>query len=271
MPKLSIITVNYNNAQGLAKTIESVVHQQSADFEYIVIDGGSADGSVEVIKQFAGRINYWISEPDKGIYEAMNKGIRQAKGDYCQFLNSGDYLVDPGVTGRMLADIPATCSILYGNKLRRYKGVDRVEKSYAGRPITLFDMYVSTLFHAPAYIKRSLFDRYGLYDETLKIVSDWKFYLIAVGLHNERVVYKDINVVWFDSQGISSTQKALDKQEREQVLAAVLPESIGADYREFAQDLVVVRTLKKLPGFWFFILNLYRLVVRFDRYVAQHR
>ncbi len=269
--KLSIITVNYNNAPGLAKTMKSVISQQSADFEYIIIDGGSTDGSVEVIRQFAHKLAYWISEPDSGIYQAMNKGIRQAKGEFCQFLNAGDYLINPEVTGLMLADIPPTCSILYGNKIRRYNGIDRVEKSYAGRPITLFDMYVSTLFHAPAYIKRSLFDHYGLYDETLKIVSDWKFYLIAVGLHNETVVYRDIDVVWFDNQGISSTNKALDKQEREQVLAAVLPESIRSDYREFARDLAIVRKIKKLPGLWFFLVNLYRLVIRLDRYITRNR
>ncbi len=269
--RLSIITVNYNNAPGLAKTIDSVISQQSDDFEYIIIDGGSTDGSVEVIRQFDHKLAYWISEPDNGIYQAMNKGIRQAKGEYCQFLNSGDYLIDKEVTGRMLADIPLTCSILYGNKVRRYNGIDRVEKSYAGRRVTLFDMYVSTLFHAPAYIRKSLFDRYGFYDETLKIVSDWKFYLIAVGLHNESVVYRDVDVVWFDSQGISSTNKALDQQEREQVLASVLPESIRADYQEFARELAIVRRVKKLPGFWFLIVNLYRIVTRFDRCTARKR
>ena len=268
MLKLSIITVNYNNAPGLAKTIDSVVGQRCNEFEYIVIDGGSTDGSVDVIRKFEDKIAYWISEPDSGIYQAMNKGIVRAKGQYCQFLNSGDYLVGHDVTSRMLADMPPACSILYGNKIRRYRGIDRVEKSYAGRPITLFDMYVSTLFHAPAYIKKTLFDRYGLYDETLKIVSDWKFYLIAIGLHNEPVVYRDINVVWFDNQGISSTNKALDKQEREQVLVSVLPKPILVDYQEFARDLTIVRKIKKLPGLWFFILNLYRLVIRLDRYVA---
>ncbi|MBD2752575.1 glycosyltransferase family 2 protein [Spirosoma validum] len=271
MLKLSIITVNYNNAPGLAKTIDSVIGQQCDEFEYIIIDGGSTDGSVEMIRQFESKIAYWVSEPDSGIYQAMNKGIVQAKGEYCQFLNSGDYLLRPDVTERMLTNVTPDCSILYGNKIRRYNGVDRVEKSYAGRRITLFDMYVSTLFHAPTYIKKTLFDRYGLYDETLKIVSDWKFYLIAVGLNNETVLYRDIDVVWFDSQGISSTNKALDRQEREQVLAAVLPKPILADYQEFARDLTIIRKIKKLPGLWFFILNLYRLVIRLDRYVAQER
>jgi len=83
--KLSIITVNLNNAAGLQKTIESVITQTFTDYEYIIIDGGSTDGSVDVIKQHADKITYWVSEPDKGIYNAMNKGILQAKGEYCLF------------------------------------------------------------------------------------------------------------------------------------------------------------------------------------------
>jgi len=85
MPYLSIITVNLNNAEGLRKTIESVVTQTSNDFEYLVIDGHSTDGSLAVIQEFESRITWWVSEPDSGIYAAMNKGIRKAKGKYCQF------------------------------------------------------------------------------------------------------------------------------------------------------------------------------------------
>ena len=90
--KFSIITINYNNCEGLRRTIESVVNQTCHDFEYIIIDGGSTDGSVDVIKQYADQIDYWVSEPDKGIYNAMNKGVAVAKGEYCLFLNSGDSL-----------------------------------------------------------------------------------------------------------------------------------------------------------------------------------
>ena len=86
--KLSIITINYNNCDGLRKTIESVIAQTTRDFEYIVIDGGSTDGSVDVIKEYADYIDYWVSEPDKGIYNAMNKGTRAAHGDFLLFLNS---------------------------------------------------------------------------------------------------------------------------------------------------------------------------------------
>lgn len=266
MLKLSIITINYNNFEGLKKTIESVVNQTSKDFEYLVIDGGSTDGSVEIIKIYSDKIDYWVSEPDNGIYHAMNKGILKAKGQYCQFLNSGDYLIAPDVTAKMLDNLP-DCSILYGNKIREVNGQMQVERSFAGRQVTLFDMYISTFFHAPAYIKKSLFDTYGLYDESLKIVSDWKFYLIAIGLNNEKVVYKDVDLVWFDPNGISSTNKALDKQERTAVLAQVLPPNIRLDYEEFARDGQIMRRLKKSKWAWFMVLNLYRLFFRVDKYL----
>ena len=86
--KLSIITVNRNNKDGLEKTIRSVIRQTSHDYEYIIIDGASTDGSPEIIRNYEENITYWISEPDTGIYNAMNKGIRKAQGDYCLFLNS---------------------------------------------------------------------------------------------------------------------------------------------------------------------------------------
>lgn len=264
MPQLSIITINLNNAAGLQTTIESVIRQTSQDFEYIVIDGGSTDGSVEVIKRYAANITYWVSETDKGIYAAMNKGIRIAKGQYCQFLNSGDWLWKDDVTDRMLLSLP-DAAIVYGNKIRAYKGRQKVEKSYQGRRLTLLDMYQSTLFHSCAYIRRSLFDKYGLYDENLKIVSDWKFYLIAIGLHNESVAYQDIDMVWFDSNGISSTHKSLDQQERKQVLQAILPDSIRYDYEKFSTDSQIIRRFKETKIIWFFILNLYRILFRTDK------
>ena len=83
--KYSIITINYNNCDGLRKTIESVISQSYKDYEFIIIDGGSTDGSRDVIEQHSRSIDYWVSEPDKGVYNAMNKGIRQAKGDYLNF------------------------------------------------------------------------------------------------------------------------------------------------------------------------------------------
>ena len=113
MKKLSIVTINYNNAEGLRKTLESVASQTYRDIEHIIVDGGSTDGSVEVIQNYVRDVSgmkydvLWVSEKDKGIYNAMNKGIRKATGEYCQFLNSGDYLAAPDVTERMIKALNA--------------------------------------------------------------------------------------------------------------------------------------------------------------------
>ena len=96
-PKFSIITVNYNNLEGLKKTVESVKNQTYQKFEYIVIDGGSYDGSLEFIKDNESLLDYWVSEPDSGVYQAMNKGIEKATGEYLLFLNSGDHFCNTKV------------------------------------------------------------------------------------------------------------------------------------------------------------------------------
>ena len=105
MNKISIITVNYNDREGLKKTIESVINQTWQDFEFIIIDGGSTDGSREVIEQYKDKIDYWISEPDKGIYNAMNKGIKAASGEFLLFLNSGDRLIDKNITEKVISKL----------------------------------------------------------------------------------------------------------------------------------------------------------------------
>lgn len=229
MPSLSIITINLNNASGLRKTIESVVSQTSTDFEYIIIDGGSTDGSIDIIEEFENKISYWISESDSGIYHAMNKGIQAAKGDYCQFLNSGDWLNAPGVILKMLYTLP-DCSIYYGNMLKQMPdGTVFCDKSGQGN-ITMFSFYRGSLNHSPALIKRSLFSKYGLYDENLKIVSDWKWYLITVGLNNESVNYIDMVVTCFNMSGISNSSPEIEKSERRAVLEELIPQNILADY-----------------------------------------
>ena len=95
--KLSIITINYNNARGLERTIKSVICQTFTNYEYIIVDGGSTDGSLEVINKYADHISKWVSEPDEGIYNAMNKGTRMASGEYFNYMNSGDCFCDAHV------------------------------------------------------------------------------------------------------------------------------------------------------------------------------
>lgn len=236
--KLTVITINYNNAPGLQKTMESVLNQTSKDFEYIVIDGASTDGSVEKIEQFKNptiQLFKWISEPDSGIYNAMNKGIRMAKGEYLHFLNSGDYLADDKVVEDILMELPNNCDIFVGNVIQfRPDGKQKYTKiKKQDKEVSLLTFYRGTIQHTSAYIKRSLFDKYGLYDESLKIVSDWKWYLQVTGLNQADVRFTDRFVSCFDMTGISSTQLGLDKAERRKVLEELIPAPILSDYDRF--------------------------------------
>ena len=280
---LSIITINRNNAAGLEKTMNSVLSQPCSDFEYVVVDGASTDNSVDIIRrlaiQFGNRLK-WISEPDKGIYNAMNKGIRMASGDYLEFLNSGDCLVADDVVSQMFNALEKKGfpSILYGNMLKNLpNGMILKDKCFAGQDITFLGFYTGTLNHSPAYIRRSLFDKYGLYDETLKIVSDWKWYLQAIILGREKPVYTDLDVTLFDMNGISETNKELDKQERAAVLSKLIPSTILSDYDTWASSVDQIKRLKRHPWayklVWFLERCLFKLekVKRMRSHVFEYR
>lgn len=250
--KLSIITINRNNAAGLEKTMRSVATQTFKDFEYIVVDGASTDGSVEVIKKLEPEFAHlrWVSEPDSGIYNAMNKGMRMASGEYFQILNSADCLASEDVVERMLSALENTGypSILYGNMIKCFPdGKKLLDRSFAGHDITMLGMYKGTLNHDPAYIRRDLFEKYGYYDESLKIVSDWKWYLQAIILGEEKPQYADLNITLFDMTGISETNKELDKAERKQVLEQMFPKAILADYERFSFPIDQMKRLHRHP------------------------
>ena len=257
--ELSLITINQNNAAGLEKTMQSVASQTFKEFEYIVIDGASTDGSVEVIKKYESQFAHlkWVSEPDTGIYNAMNKGIRMASGNYIQILNSADSIAAPDVTGRMLAALEDTGnpSILYGNMIKCFlNGKTLVDKSFAGQEITMLGMFTGTLNHDPAYIRRDLFEKYGYYDESLKIVSDWKWYLQAIILGGEKPKYVDLNVTLFDMTGISESVESKEKiqEERQKVLKKLIPEVYLRDYECYSDEIYMIRRINRHP--WAFKL-----------------
>lgn len=261
--RLSIITINYNDAEGLHKTIASVATQTYRDIEHIIVDGGSSDGSVDVIRGYES-LNHsanhpltviWTSEKDKGIYNAMNKGIRKASGDYCQFLNSGDTLAAPDVTERMMAKMEDGIDILYGDMLKISRDGQFVDKSCSREDVTLNMFYRGCLNHSPAYIKRSLFDEYGYYDETLKICSDWKFYVQSIVLGKAQTKHVDIVVTHFDMNGISETRKDILNEERSWLLKEMVPQGILKDYDRYHFPMEQYDRLKKhhLWGLVYFI------------------
>ena len=311
MIKLTIITINYNNASGLRKTMESVLAQTSKDFEYIVIDGaapqppkgGVSDRAVieSYVNSVEGQENGYMrcsflssasgrrvgggffSEPDNGIYHAMNKGIRMAKGDYIHFLNSGDWLVDEHVVEDMLNFLnPLTpspsprgeglgvrCDVLIGNVIAvRPDGKVRYKKY--NPDVSLYTFYRGTIEHTSAYIRRDLFDKYGLYDENLKIVSDWKWYLQVVGLNKASVQFTDRYVTCFDTSGISSTNLQLDKSERRRVLEELLPAAVLADYDKYAFDIDQMQRLKRYPLIYRLVWFVERVLFKLDKWNGKY-
>ena len=213
--KLSVITINRNNAAGLQKTMESVFAQTYKDFEYIVVDGASDDGSVVVVKEFEQKINpslqgwdgvgyfTWISEPDKGIYNAMNKGIRMSHGEYTLMLNSGDYLVGEHVIERIIPELDGT-DIVQGNIIKVETEKEIVCRGYGRSEITFIDVMKNHFLHQASFCHRDLFVRYGYFDESYKINGDTVFYAKCLGFGNASFRYVDINIAYFDTTGISA-------------------------------------------------------------------
>jgi glycosyltransferase involved in cell wall biosynthesis len=290
--KLSIITINYNNAEGLRKTLASVASQTYPNIEHIIVDGASTDGSVDVIREYVkaspqpspegkGRHIIWSSEPDNGIYDAMNRGIRKATGEYVQILNSGDLLAALDVTARMMnalieaspksspegkdlhdadnsslllgrAGVGFFPAIFYGNMLKSYDGKTIINRDTCGgkmyTPESFLYFYKGTLNHDCAYIRRDLFEKYGLYNEDMKICSDWEWYVRAIVLGGEKPIYTNIDVTIFDMNGVSESHgknAELIKKERREYLESILPPAVLHDYDQFAFPLLQYQRLKK--------------------------
>lgn len=200
--KITIITVNYNNKEGLKKTIESVISQNYIDYEFVIIDGGSNDGSVALIDSYS-RINNWISEKDKGVYHAMNKGIKMAKGDYVIFMNSGDIFYDQDVLSKFIPELDSNLGIVYGNSLY-YNESGYIREEYPPAELNYSFFRSAGINHQAVFIKRKLFFQYFFYQESYKISADWDFFIRIVCLY--KISYKYINqfVCRYDFSGMSA-------------------------------------------------------------------
>ena len=267
--KLSIITINYNNCDGLKKTIESVICQSYNDYEYIVVDGDSIDGSREYIienengwnskrKSEVNINNFifkWISEPSNGIYNAMNKGIEIAGGDYCLFLNSGDYLYSKNVLSEFFS-LGYTEDVISG-EVKTYSNFNSTSEIYSNFSTTknTFNNFLNaSLNHQATFIKRELFLIYGYYDENFQMASDFAFFLksIALGDASFRFIKKIIS--YYNSDGLSHTHKLAGEKERAEILKKLVPNYILEDYKEgYIEKVNIVNTFP-LSRFIFKIL-----------------
>ena len=230
-PKISIVTINYNNKIGLNKTIESVVNQTYKNFEYIIIDGGSTDGDVEIIKTYQNQINYWVSEPDKGIYNAMNKGIKAASGDFIIFMNSGDIFSNNLVLEEVYQHLTPEFDLYYGD-YNRIKPNSNRRKTFPEK-LNFSFFYSGSLSHQSTFFRRTLFDEIFLYNEDNKIVSDWEFYIYAICYRNVKYKYLNMVISDFDFTGISANPKFkdLERLERKNTLEKYFP-SFVEDYEK---------------------------------------
>lgn len=338
--KLSIITINYNNASGLRKTLASVAAQTYRDIEHIIVDGGSTDGSVDIIREYAedqtlnikhntSHIVKWLSEPDKGIYNAMNKGIEIALGrrivksfnrselvedknkgieitlgrrvvnddhtshitqhtsqeslcDYVWILNSGDCVASTDVVERMMGVLDHTSHIthhtsiplLLGNIVHVYAdGKHKVEdekcKVDGVEPlpmnVSMLTFYSGTVPHDAAFVRSDLFEKYGFFDESMKICADWKLYLDMIALEGIQPWHVDIDVVLFDMSGVSNTNNELRLAERKAYLEQVLPASVLRDYDTYAAPIHQYQRLKK-HHLWGLVYFVERILFKLEKW-----
>lgn len=275
--RLSVITITYNNLSGLQKTARSVVAQRYADMEWIVVDGGSTDGTPEWLAQVAngglisggagtassgtdegyGNLGVkdlgafrFVSEPDEGVYDAQNKGIGMAKGEFCFFLNAGDSFCRADVLERLLAE-PVEADIVYGNEVVVDAEGKRVGYCKGVENPGFVDLYNSCMKHQATLIRRALFERYGEYDSSLRICADWEWFFRVIGFRDEvRLCYRDVDVAWFENTGLSYHSPELCRRERQEILDRYMSKRLQQDYAVYGRYPRIVRLTKTGRRTW---------------------
>lgn len=231
--KYSIITINYNNKEGLRNTIESVINQTYQNYEFIIIDGGSTDGSKEVIMEYDNKIDYWVSEKDSGVYQAMNKGILKATGEYLNFMNSGDCFYHNHVL-ETIAYKNISTDMIVG---RDYHFDEITKKDFATilpPRLSMITFVHNTIPHQSTFFKKELF-RNSLYDESLKNVADVKFYIQKICIEQCSVQLVDDIICWREPDGISVSHNERRLLEHRKVIEDVLPAGAIQDYETLHQ------------------------------------
>lgn len=225
---LSIITINLNNKTGLKKTFDSVFQQTYTDFEYIVVDGASTDNSTGLIIQNANQLTYWVSEPDKGIYNAMNKGIAKASGKYLLFLNSGDWLCNDNslYKAKKILEQPNAdiyyCDVNFLDEKKQIAW----QKNYPQK-ITLDFLLKSSLCHQAMFIKKEVFEQVGNYREEYRLSADWSHYFEAYKKGYSFQKLKDVRLSNFSLNGFS-IDYLLSNSERKDFIAKCYPEHLAS-------------------------------------------
>lgn len=260
----SIITINYNNAQGLLKTISSIEKQTFRNFEYIVIDGGSNDKSIDIIKDNHSTVNYWCSEKDNGIYDAQNKGIDKASGEYLVFMNSGDCFTDNYVLEKVADYIDKNkgYKLYYGNtNLVELDG----EKRFLAPPQTL-DInffFFATLNHQSCFIHSSLFNVYGNYNILYKLGADYDFFFKVFLKEPQAYLYINELICDYENYGVSANKKHFETivRERKQIQQTLLNKE-----QLTLLERLEIQNLGRQSSFFKMVPNSHRLKAVYDRF-----
>lgn len=272
MKKLSIITINLNNFEGLQVTMNSVFQQSYSDIEYIIIDGGSVDGSIEFIRKNADRVDYWISELDAGIYNAMNKGVLRATGEYVLFLNSGDYLADNDVLSFMSKELTGE-ELVYGDL---YEGVEG-QGTLTIFPDILTVRYMMQYYlgHPSTFIKRCLFEN-DLYSEDLKIAADWEFFFKKIVV--EGCSYKHVNrtVSIYNLDGLSATAVGVGDSERILILSRLFSPILYNEMKylieiEKSPFVELIPKLSETKRFQYKMKNLVAFLLKVENFIVHRK
>lgn len=209
--RVSIITVCYNRKDTIAKSIESVLTQDYPDIQYIVIDGNSTDGTKEIIQSYSDKITTYISEPDSGMYDAINKGLALATGDIVGLMHSDDEFYDLTVVSKIVAafkSAPETDG-LYGNGIYISNDTEqRIVRNRIGGSYDFEKIKSGWLpLHPTVYLKKSIINKYGFYNLDFKIASDTEFLLRYLFKHKIKMIYLDEYVVKMRMGGLSTSYK----------------------------------------------------------------
>ena len=249
--KFSIITINYNNLNGLKKTVDSVLCQDFEDFEFIIIDGDSIDGSAEYLVENQAYFSYWVSEPDAGIYDALNKGILASTGDYLFFLNSGDWLYSSEILKAISQNILCGRDIYYGDVMLQF--LDREMLYNYPRDLRFSYFFNGTICHQAMIISKKLFSEVGLYNTDYTIISDWEFILKAIFIHQSS--YKKLDIVFsnYDMSGVSSQSqnRTQIRNDRKVILKQLFPGFVQ-DYQEYIDNRNTINKIDRLLGSSFY-------------------
>ena len=221
--KISVITVCFNSVQTIEQTLDSVAEQVGVDLEHIIIDGDSTDGTVDILHRAKDSISYWVSEPDGGIYDAMNKGLQRARGEWVLFLNADDYLASPTSLASLLEAVSPEVAIIAGGTMMKYNDFDRPFRSsrYFGLLLQLPFMHPSTI------VRRSAFERWGSFDTRYRLAADCDLLLRLIAQGEHYRVIETPSTVMRDG-GASAKGYIVGRQEYREAYRRNMDDAIGA-------------------------------------------